>query len=340
LLLEVGFMALLAKDNIRLMFKWWRTWKSLPVFSWVRAAALYRQGRFADAEPLYRAGLDRYFLHPAQHCARLDLSYCLFKTGNLDAAEDELKRVINSLPRSREGFVRLARLQMWRGQSLEAAWTMRRAQRSTALDSDMACLFLYAALDARAPHYLIQEAVRAVDTAGGSEGESQKAQALKARACMILKRPQSVEFVQARTELAQIAANIDAPFEASLLFAEMLIEEGKIAHARRLLRRSLHVAADYPRLLSLLAESYLRSGPFYNPEYAKQLATSACQSSAWASPREMHVLAEAFYHLGDKISALVIASKAKDLGSRLLGTYTHARTLDALIEDLASGTQA
>lgn len=333
-------MTLLAKDNLRLMFKWWRTWKSLPVFSWVKAAALYRQGRFAEAESLYRSGLERFFLHPAQHCARLDLSYCLFKTGKLDSAEEELKRVINSLPRSREGYVRLARLQMWRGQSLEAAWTMRRAQRSTSLDSDMACLFLYAALDARAPQYLIQEALRAVDSASGGEVETQKVQALRARACLLVKKPQSVEFGQARTELAQIAANVDAPFEASLIFAEMLIEEGKIAHARRLLRRSLHVAADYPRLLSLLAESYLRSGPFYNPEYAKQLATSACQSAAWASPREMHVLAEAYYHVGDKISALVIASKAKDLGSKLLGTYTHARTLDALIDNLASGTQA
>lgn len=337
------FMALFSPQSLKLMLKWWRTWGSLPVLPWVQAAALYRKGQYRAAEPLYRSGLDKCFTHPAQHCARLDLAYCLFKNGKFDSAEEELKNVIHHLPRSKEGYIRLARLQMWRGQSLEAAWTMRRAQRNVTFDKDMACLFLYAALDSRAPHYLVQEALRSLDTAEGEElNELQilKIQALQARARMLSKHNNSVEFSQARTELAQVAAHVDAPFEVSLLFAEVLIEEGKIAHARRLLRRALHVAPEYPRLLSLLAESYLRSGPFYNPEYAKQLATTACQSASWSSPRELHVMAEAYYHLGDKISALVTASKAKDLGSRLLGTYTHARTLDELITSLASGTQA
>jgi hypothetical protein len=54
----------------------------------------------------------------------------------------------------------------------------------------------------------------------------------------------------------------------------------------------------------------------------------------------MHLLAEAYYHSGDKISALVVASKAKQAGTRLMGTYRDVRMLDELIESLSAGTQA
>ena len=143
-----------------------------------------------------------------------------------------------------------------------------------------------------------------------------------------------------KQEIADIAVDVNSAFEVTLIYAELLIEEGKIAHARRLLRRGMQVAPEYPRLLSLLAESYLRSGAFYNPEYAKQLATNACQNTSWVSPREMHILAESYYHISDKISALIVASKAKELGSRLLGTYCHTRMLDDLISNLESGTHS
>jgi len=84
----------------------------------------------------------------------------------------------------------------------------------------------------------------------------------------------------------------------------------------------------------------MKAGPFYNGEYAKQLAIGACQLTNWSSPREMHLLAEAYYHTGDKISALVVASKAKQAGTRLMGTYRDVRVLEQLIESLSSGTQA
>ena len=47
-------------------------------------------------------------------------------------------------------------------------------------------------------------------------------------------------------------------------------------------------------------------------------------------------LAETYYHLDDRISALIIAQKAKEEGSRLMGTYRDAAVLDRLIEHLSS----
>lgn len=323
-----------------LLTKWWKTWGTLPIYSWVKAAALYRKGQFAAAEKHYQRGLERHPTHPANFCAKIDLAYCQFKLGRLDEAEHELRLVSTQLPQSREAYLRMARLQMWRGQSLEAAWTIRRALRNVPVDPEFAALYLIAALDSGAPGYLLNEALQVSKSVENSEKPSVKLQAARARALMNTKSSTGVEYQTARTELAQLSAATNAPYESIILFSEVLIAEGKIAHARRLLRRALHSAADYPRILSLLAETYLKSGPFYNAEYAKQLATTACQNTTWTSPREMHILAEAYYHVGDKVSALIIASKAKELGSKLLGTYRDTKTLDRLIESLSSGTQA
>lgn len=327
-------------QSFKLLTKWWKTWKTLPVYPWVKAAALYRKGQFAEAEKYYLRGLERHSVHPASYCARIDLAYCQFKLGRLDDAESELRAVAAHVPNSREAYLRMAKLQMWRGQSLEAAWTMRRALRNVPVDPDFAAFYLIAALDSGAPGYLLSEALQVSKTVEADETAAPKLHAARARARMNLHQETSLDYQEARTRLAQLAAAANAPFESIIMFAEVLLAEGKIAHARRLLRKAMQSAADYPRVLSLLAETYLKSGPFYNAEYAKQLATTACQNSTWSSPREMHILAEAYYHVGDKVSALIIASKAKELGSKLLGTYRDTKTLDRLIESLSTGTQA
>lgn len=322
-------------DTVRLIMKWWKAWRTLPVWSWVRAASLYRAGKFEHAERLYRFGLKRHSLHPAHFCARLDLAYCFFKLGKLDEAEHTLRYVTTHLPASREAFVRLARLQMWSGHSLEAAWTIRRALRSIDVDPELASLFLIAVLDNGGPSYLLDEAVEASKKVETEGHDFPRLQAARAR----LELERGSETV-GREVLERVAASDEAPFEAIVMHAELLLADGKIAHSRRQLRRAMVAAPDYPRVLSLLAESYMKAGPFYNGEYAKQLATGACQLTNWSSPREMHLLAEAYYHTGDKISALVVASKAKRAGTRLMGTYRGVRVLDQLIESLSSGTQA
>src|SRR5690349_4984533 len=114
-------------DCFNLYCKWWKTWKTLPVMSWLKAARHYRSGQFANAEVLYKQGLMKHPDHPAQISARLDLAYCLFKNRKLVEAEEQLRYVTTNSPKLREGHMRLARLQLWMGQTLDAAWTMRRA---------------------------------------------------------------------------------------------------------------------------------------------------------------------------------------------------------------------
>ncbi len=320
-------------STLHLYQRWWKAWGSLPVHAWVKAASLYRAGQYREAIMLYQQGLTDHAKHPAMQCAKLDLSYCLFKTGKYSEAETYLKEIVEENPRMREACVRLANLQVWLGQSLEAAWTLHKAIRHNEPDSEMAGLFLNAVLENGGPDYLLSEAI----TLGRKLGKESNAHVRLKVALARLKIIQG-DKGEGETELESLANVENASRDAVLAWAEQLLENGQIAQARYHLRRLMHVASDYPRVLSLLAQSYLVSGPFYNIEFATQLATTACQNTEWASPREMYVLAEAYYHSGDKMSALLVASKAKDAGNRLLGTYPEAENLDALLETLNAGT--
>jgi len=319
--------------TIKLVFQWFRTWKRLPVFSWIKAAALYRDGNYEKAEALYRAGLEKHPKHPAQFCARLDLAYCLFKRGALQEAEAELKIVVKKLPDLKEGYLRLARLQMWSGHALEAAWTMRRALKRIEVDADLAALFLLTVLESDGPLYLLKEAVGACRLMQATHNKHPMLNL--AQAYLQCKRG---DFKRGLAALEELTLSSEPQFEAVLVFAEMLLKDGRVERARKELKGAMKVAPEHPRILSLFAESYLKAGETYKPEYAQQLATAACQKTAWQSPREMHVLAESYYHINDRMSALIMASKAKEAGSKLLTSYSENKILDQLIDELSSGT--
>lgn len=320
--------------QIDVFFKWWKTWRTLPVMAWIKAASLYRVGEYALAEKYYLKGLEQNPEHPARYSARMDLAYCLFKNRKIAEAEEQLRYVATHAPQTREAHLRLARLQTWAGQSLDAAWTIRRALRKIPADAELVALFLLAVLDNGGPAYLLREAVAASKSFNTDERKHPLLEVALAKLAMFKGEEKG------RDDLARLAAQMNAPFEAVLALGEILLQEGRVAEARQELKRAMVVTPDHPRLLSLLAESYLSDGLFYQPEYGRQLAVNACQHTNWSSPREMHILAEAFYRLGDKISALVVASKAKQAGSRLLGTYQGVKNLDKLIETLSAGTQA
>lgn len=117
-----------------------------------------------------------------------------------------------------------------------------------------------------------------------------------------------------------------------IMAGHMLLETKEPIRARKLLKRALAQEPRSPRILSLLAATYLVSGEGYNPNFAVQLATKACQHSGWQSARAHAVLAECFYHSGDRLAALTVVqgsrSKLADPQIELL--------LESLTEQLAS----
>ncbi|MCB0338901.1 MAG: tetratricopeptide repeat protein [Bdellovibrionales bacterium] len=316
--------------RLHLCIQWCKTWKALPVFNWIRGAKSFRSGKFREAALLYERGLKSHPHHPAALCARLDLAYCYFRLRRFQDADDQLKVVLTKAPTMREAYLRLARMQLWTGQAMSAAWTLRRALREFGTDADLVSTFLQAVLDNGGPNYLLQEGVEFLKQLPPSDRASSKLEIAAARLAIF-----RGDYKTGRGNLARLTAGATPPFEALVAYAEALIAEGRIAHSRQQLRRALQIAPDHPRVLSLFAESYLKSGPFYNPEFARQLALSACQNSGWCGPREMHILAEAYLANNERITALAVAHKAKEAGTRLLGNYRDVRTIDKLIEALS-----
>lgn len=315
--------------SARVLLKWWRTWGTLPVFSWVRAASSYRRGDFQKAETLYLSGLKRHKGHPAEAYARLDLAYCLFKNGKIEQAERELRLVISSVNNPREALLRLARLQLWSGRPLEAAWTVRRMLRDFQPDADMVEVLSLSVIENRGPVYLHREAMEALKKLDEAQKQETRIRAVRA-GLNLCKNPCE----EAQMELEELAASGQADFETLTILSELLLKAGKVAHARMYLKRALAREASHPRVLGLLAETYLSEGSLFNALFAVQLATAACQNSQWLSVRAMHVLALAYRSSGDSQTALIMAEKARKTGNRTLGDYPHARSLNQLVEEL------
>lgn len=314
---------------------WLKTWGSLPVLSWIKAASHYRNGDYEGAAALYSAGLKKHPNHKAQFCARLDLAYCLFKLKQFDEAQAHLKFIVSHCPASREGHLRLARLHLWLGQAHEAAWALHHALRHIPADAELAAIYLLAVLENDGPAFLLKEAAEVAQREDLRRAESPRLDL--ALACYAMRNG---KYEEARQTIDTLASRNGAPFESALIFAELLLEDGELGGAREELRRALAVAPEHPRVLSLMAESYLRGDAPTNVDFAVQLGVQSCQASAWKSPREMHILAEAYLRAGDKFAALVVASKAKEVGARLMGPYREARTLDRMIDDLSSSSLA
>jgi len=321
--------------TVNIFRTWWKTWRTLPVFPWVKAAGYYRSGNFSQAALFYERGIASHRGHPAENCARIDLAYCLFREKRFELAESQLKLVTTKLPHSREAHLRLARLQLWIGRTLDAAWTIRRAAREIKLDGELLGLLLYAIIQNGGPTFLLREAFEQLSEMSEEDKQHPLLRAAQARLAL-MKNPQHSK---ARQCLLQIAEAEKAPAEVVILLAEVLLAEDEVAAARRILRQGLNEQAEHPRVLSLLSETYLKSGPFFQAEYAKQLSTTACQNSGWLSPQEMHTLAEAYFFANDRVAALVVAHKAKQEGSRLLGTYRDAANLERLIDNISANPQ-
>lgn len=321
--------------SLQVYVQWWRTWKTLPVFSWITAARFYRSGQYSQAEQFYRKGLERYSDHPARISAQLDLAYCLFKQKKIVEAEQLLRSIVSAHPEQREGYVRLARIQYWLGKSADAALTLRRGMQYFDADPELSALLMFALIDYGASGYLISEAVTQAKRAIDNHPGHKLLKVAQAR-CLFHVGEQA----RGKELLVGLALEDPALFEAVVAYAEILIEEERIDEAQIHLRRALQVSPHHPRVLSMMAHTYLLDSPAFNPDFGQQLAVSACQSSAWASPRDMHVLAEAYSQSGDKMAALVTASRARDIGVQNDREFARGATLERLIESLRADIQA
>jgi tetratricopeptide (TPR) repeat protein len=222
--------------------------------------------------------------------------------------------------------MRLARLQLWMGRGADAALTLRRGVQLYRDDIEMNGLLLLCLVEQKSSRYLIHEARSNVRRIREQFPHVQLLKAAEARCAHFLG-----ESDFGKAALQECALSDPALFDSVLAYSELLISEERFNDALIHLRRALQVSAHHPRVLNLLARAYLADTPSFNPEYATQLAISACQNTAWLSVRDLLCLAECYRVSGDKLAALVTAQRAKGLGVDVRIEHQQGELLQRLI---------
>jgi tetratricopeptide (TPR) repeat protein len=314
---------------------WIVRWRCMPVDAWLDAAELYQNSNFERAAELYKQGLSSHPTSRARVNALLDLSHCLFRLSRFDEAERYLRQAISTDPTLREGYVRLARLQLWLGYATEAVWTARVSMQRHSPDPELVTLFVTAVVESGGNPTSIAEAQKFLRQLNYDSGGFPRLDVARARLAYLVDKSE-----EAREDLARMASVDRGPFEAVVAFAEVLIGEGKLAYARHQLHRALSVAADHPKVLRLLARTYLNEGTFYEPEYAVQLALKACQLTSWKGVHELYIAAQSYVAVGDRVAALLAATRAKEVAARLLGGYPEVAQLEKLLQGRPAESQA
>ena len=321
------------KKKVRTYGDWLSRWRCLPVGAWIQAAEQYQKGDFQTAATLYKEGLISHPNSPAKLNALLDLAHCLFRLRRFEEAENYLRQATVVAPHERESYVRLARLQLWLGHATEAVWTMRVCVQRVSADPELVALFITAVVESGANSQTINEAQERRSALHCDHGFP-RLEVARARLALLAEASAT-----SRDTLSKLASIDRGPFEAVVAFAEVLLKEGKLAYARHHLHRALVVAPEHPKVLRLLAQSYLSPGIFFEPEYAVQLAQKACQATAWRGVHEMLGLAQAYIAASDNAAALLVASRAKDVAARLIGVYPEVARIEQMLQSSAPGSQ-
>lgn len=308
-----------------------KTWRTLPVLPWIRAARLHRAGQHDAARHLYEQGLERNPTHPAAFCARLDLAHCLLRGQHFSDAEGHLRLLTLQRPDDRTPYIHLVKSKMWQGHFHEAGLMAIRSARRLHPDPELVGLALWCFMSARSCPELVKE-VLSVEKLLPSKGRKDNV------------LPQGVlgwywyvqgEYRGGIAELRRVSSFGQQSVEVMLAFAEVLLDAGQVGQAREQLHRALGLRPGYPLTLSLLSQCYL-DPDLYEPHYAVQLATEACRASGWRSARFLHILAEALTRTGEYSTAMMMAQKARHEARRVISQYPELAALEELLSDLDS----
>ncbi|NMC64249.1 MAG: hypothetical protein GYA55_13885 [SAR324 cluster bacterium] len=286
-----------------------KNWYALPVISWINADRSFEGRCFQEAADLYLKGFSRNKRHPAATVISLKLAYCQCKLGQHREAIKTFRRSLELNNKSRETYIRLARLELWLCQAEHAYKTLKQAVSIIGPDAESAALLLIAALDSNAPQRDISEAYVIVRRFVGVGSETPLVSLAVARYDFAngLKN-------KAKSAIMALCEKKNAPLEAFITMGEILLGEGNISAAKLYLREALALNPQHPKTQTLLAESYLTESPGRSPEYALQLASNACRSSFWENLHSMQVLAEAYYQCGKRTDAVLVANKVRSVG--------------------------
>ncbi|MBL7661525.1 tetratricopeptide repeat protein [bacterium] len=310
-----SFTATLRALSPNLLILWWKTWKSLPIISWLRAAGHFRSGNFGSAIDFYRHGLARHPEHRAADYARLDFCYCLYRIGHLAEAEKELRILVEKEVRIRDVYLLLAEIELLLGRKTDAVLTIARCLKVFPHDVRTNYLYTRALLACGGPakHIaILRERLYALR----AKIDVRDTQAALLETAIASYELQHGQKEQGEKLLSRVLAGEDFPYEALLLKAEWYLDSGRFPQARKLAERAMSIDPNHPEPPALLAQSYLRDERIYEPSWAVALAETACKLSFWQNPIYLELLVDALERSGDHDSAELFRERASRYTTR------------------------
>lgn len=298
--------------------KWYKKWGGKPVFPWISAAKAYRLRDFSKAERLYEKGLLKNKKHKAYVNALLDLSFCKYKLRKVKEAENILREAVSLQPSLLEGWLRLGKLLLWVGKPNSAYKSLYEILPKFPESEELWGITLYAGTLTKSEDVLSLLEVRP------PKGNSAVPSIALSLADMVFGDKYSGRLV-----LTKLCSSDNPPIEALHGISEVLLSEENYGMAKHFLRRALYSSPENPTTLSLLSEVYLEERSSY--EYAVQLAQQSCQVSGWQSPIFMNQLVRAHLAMGDRGSALLVASRALEITDE---EFSEREDLSKLVTEL------
>lgn len=314
-------------QSVKDAVKWYRLWGTVPVWSWVNAAAEFKRQDFRSAATLYRKGINKQPKHPAIQSAKLDLAYCLYRLGQFDEANLQLDEIIKEDTSLRDAYLLRAKISVIIGSCSSALRVLSSALRKFPDDARVVSQYAHVAL----MHPLEEELATEI---------KQRLVAIKCR--LSLEDPENVlldtalaqyemvwgDMRRAERVLARVLATGKAPFEAVLLRGERLLSQGRVLPARELLTRAMRMSTRDPRPLMQLSASYLETAVSANYDWALQLAEQACQLSRWQHPECLNVLASVHEAKGDSARAQLYFERTKHVPAAVEPIFVSRSALD------------
>ncbi|MCC6954939.1 MAG: hypothetical protein IT290_12550, partial [Deltaproteobacteria bacterium] len=232
--------------TFRQSYEWIRLWHTLPVREWIAAAEHFRNADFRSALRYYNRGLSRKTTHVAADCARLDRAYCLYRLGELKAAAEGLRTLVEQGSKLRDVYLLLARIELTMGRSWSAIDVLKtyRGMNASDLQTELSLCWCYMLGEARA---------------GDIERIRHRLHHLRTKVSLTDPNSILVDTALAHFEihygdedygdqlLVRVLASGSAPFEAVLLRGERWLDEGRFLQGREQLERAIQRMPQDPR---------------------------------------------------------------------------------------------
>lgn len=287
---------------VRWSLNWWRVWKTFPIYPWIMGAQLFKQSDFRSAARYYQRGIERHPGHKAEYCARLDHAYCLYRIGDLTQAVAELEPLMAVANPLKDTFLLLAKVQQILGDLRGAVDTLNRALLVFPEDVQITLQYAHTLFAAKAAKEQLEEC-KGLLLAVRKQLSLTDSRMIAVDAALASFELKFGDHAKGEQMMIRVLASGAAPYDALLVRAELMLDEGMLVPARGLLTRAVTMGPTDPRPLVLLARSYLMQDDSFEPAYTVQLASEGCRLSAWQNPEAVSVLVDGYTALGDTNTA-------------------------------------